>query len=237
VVVGAHPEDDERIGSFSFVFGTDLWEWSANAYRIYGYPSGAPASGDTDSHPFTTERVLGYVHPSDRDQLSAKLLDTVSRPTSLSSRHRLLDVDGRERVVILVATPLRDEAGVIVGLQGFFIECGAQSELEIATQQRIAEELGMVIQRREQIEQAKGMLMAIYGLNAEAAYRFLRGWSQTSNTAMQDLAEYVVTEFAQLGRSAELPSRSAYLQAIQGGTSGADKAESTRDDYMGGASV
>jgi hypothetical protein len=211
--VGTHTGQDEQIGSFCFTFATDRWEWSDDTHRIHGYDPDTRPFG-ADGTPLTTGIVLGHAHPEDRVRLAAKLLDTGNRSTPFTSRHRLIDAAGRERNVILVANPLRDDAGEIVGMQGFFIERQDQIDSELATQQRITAEVERISDSRGTIDQAKGMLMAIYGLNSEAAFRILRGWSQTSNTKLHTLAEHLIASFTELGSGSELPPRSSYQQAI-----------------------
>ncbi|EUA22815.1 ANTAR domain protein [Mycobacterium xenopi 3993] len=44
------------------------------------------------------------------------------------------------------------------------------------------------------IEQAKGMLMAIYRISAEQAFRVLRWRSQETNVKLRALAQQLVTE-------------------------------------------
>jgi hypothetical protein len=204
---------DQQIGTFCFVFATDRWAWSDNTYRIHGYtPNAHPFEGE--ENPLTTGVVLGHVHCEDRGRVAAKLLDTDNRAAPFTSRHRLIDASGHERNVLLVANPLRDETGATVGIQGFYIQNAEQIDPELAVQQRITAEVERISQSRETIDQAKGMLMAIYGLNSEAAFRILRGWSQTSNTKLHTLAEHLIANFTELGSGSELPPRSRYQQAI-----------------------
>jgi hypothetical protein len=225
---GTCTEDDQLIGSFCFVFATDRWEWSDDTHRIHGYqPDSNPFN---DENPLITGMVLGHVHPADRVRVAAKLLDTDNRTLPFTSRHRLIDATGRARGVVLVANPLRDETGAIVGLQGFFIENRASIDSELAVQQRITLEVERISQSRETIDQAKGMLMAIYGLNGEAAFRILRGWSQTSNTKLHSLAEHLIAKFTELGSGSELPPRSSYQEAIH---SIRDNCEPTRSAKSG----
>jgi hypothetical protein len=59
------------------------------------------------------------------------------------------------------------------------------------------------IDHREKIEKAKGMLMAVYGLNGEAALRLLRGSSQLSNAKLHVLADALIAELTELAESSD----------------------------------
>ncbi len=59
------------------------------------------------------------------------------------------------------------------------------------------------------IEQAKGILMERYGIQAEVAFELLRRWSQESNTKLHHIAEMLTTgpELAPAGASQEAARR------------------------------
>ena len=48
-------------GSFRFYFGPELWEWSAEAAQIHGYPA-------VEMSP-TTEQVMSHKHPDDHARM------------------------------------------------------------------------------------------------------------------------------------------------------------------------
>jgi AmiR/NasT family two-component response regulator len=52
-----------------------------------------------------------------------------------------------------------------------------------------------VVERRAVIEQAKGMLALVYGLEDAAAFQLLKWLSQRSNTKLRAIAERLVEEF------------------------------------------
>lgn len=51
-------------------------------------------------------------------------------------------------------------------------------------------------ERRAVIEQAKGVLMMVYGVTAEASFELLRESSNAANIAVRDIAESLVRLFA-----------------------------------------
>lgn len=72
----------------------------------------------------------------------------------------------------------------------------------------ITERLTEITELRAVIEQAKGMLMLIHGIDADRAFELLKWRSQDTNTKLRPLAEQLVDEFRQLSRDAVLlPSK------------------------------
>src|SRR5690242_17600265 len=86
-----HHEADaapQRVGWFRFYFDQDRWEWSDVVQQIHGYEPGAMPSP-------TVQQVLSHKHPDDYP-LVAKLFDDIKRRRiALSSRHRIIDTEGR----------------------------------------------------------------------------------------------------------------------------------------------
>ena len=67
-----------------------------------------------------------------------------------------------------------------------------------------------IAENRATIEQAKGMLMLIYRIDADAAFELLRWRSQETNVKLRILAEQVLADFAELSYEETLPSRSTF---------------------------
>ena len=64
------------------------------------------------------------------------------------------------------------------------------------------------------IEQAKGMLVLLYGVDDESAFDMLRQRSQNTNTKLRALAEQLVADYRALGDGDALPPRSVYDRAL-----------------------
>jgi GAF domain-containing protein len=64
----------------------------------------------------------------------------------------------------------------------------------LADSQRLAAQLAEAMDRRAVIEQAKGILMALHGCNADQAFALLRTTSQTGHRKLRDVAQDVVTD-------------------------------------------
>ena len=55
-----------------------------------------------------------------------------------------------------------------------------------------------IAEARSGIEQAKGMLMLIYRINADSAFELLKWRSQETNTKLRVLAEQIAKDFLDL---------------------------------------
>jgi hypothetical protein len=78
-----------------------------------------------------------------------------------------------------------------------------------ADEARITEKVAEIAASRAVIEQAKGMLAAVYGLDGEAAFAVLRWRSQVTNSKLRAIAAQLIVDFREVS-STRLPSRSTY---------------------------
>lgn len=190
---------EPQVGWFRFHFGDERWEWSAEVEAMHGYPPGTVAP--------TTDLVLSHKHPEDRQQVAATLDEVRRHHQSFSTRHRIIDTAGRTHHVIVVADKLADSTGTVVGTHGFYVDITPSEHHE---QQRMSAAIAEIAENRACIEQAKGMLMVVYGISADAAFDLLRWRSQEANVKLRLLAERVVADFLRLAQSEPTPSRSAF---------------------------
>ena len=124
---------------------------------------------------------LQHKHPDDRARVAA-VLDRVLSGEPFSSRHRIIDTAGRTHWVIVVGDVMHDEAGAVLGTTGFYVDVTESLQSEITSV------LSDLAAARAQIEQAKGVLMAAYGISAERAFDILVWRSQETNIKVRDLA-------------------------------------------------
>jgi hypothetical protein len=187
------------MGSFRFWFEDDRWEWSAEVQRLHGYEPGTVTP--------TTELVLSHKHPDDRNQIAATIDEIRRNHGAFSTRHRIIDTRGRTHQVVAVATQLFDPAGTAIATEGFYVDV-TPSEQE--RQSILSDELANIVKNRAIIEQAKGMLRVIYGVDEEMAFDLLKWRSQETHVKLRPLAEQVAIEFAALSPRDARPPRSAY---------------------------
>jgi PAS domain S-box-containing protein len=191
--------DPQRVGWFRFYFDDDRWEWSPQVERMHGYLPGSVTP--------TTEMVLTHKHPDDYRQI-ADTLDLIrqSRQT-FSSRHRIIDVQGRVHHVVVVGDLLREVDGTVIGTHGYYVDV-TPSEQE--RQDQVTAAVTIIAEARADIERTKGMLMLIYGMDEASAFELLKWRSQETNVKLRLLAAQVAADFLALTGSEVLPPRSAY---------------------------
>ncbi|MFB7723397.1 PAS and ANTAR domain-containing protein [Nocardia sp. NPDC056100] len=198
-VVGGHRQ---HVGSFRFWSADQRWEWSDEVAAMHGYPPGTVVP--------TTELLLTHKHPEDREQVATSLDRAVRNQEPFCSRHRILDTGGAEHHVIVVGDHMVDERGRVIGTAGYYID--VTGTLAEHRQETLDDALPELYRARAVIEQAKGALMLVYGINAEQAFRVLTWRSQETNTKLRTLSERLIAEATEMGGAAvELRTRFDHL--------------------------
>lgn len=203
--LGPGTPGDPPAGWFRFHFADQRWEWSPEVEAIHGYRPGS-------AHP-STERVLAHKHPEDRPHIAAMIQEVRHQHRAFSTRHRIIDTAGAVHDVIVVADTFTDDTGAPVGTHGFYIDVTPASHVNPGgheDHERVGAAIAEIAENRAVIEQAKGMLMVVYGISAEAAFDLLRWRSQEGNVKLRLLAGQVVDDFGRLARNDTSPSRAAY---------------------------
>lgn len=189
--------EPQRVGWFRFYFADERWEWSPQVERMHGYEPGTVQP--------TTELVLSHKHPEDYGQVAATLLEIRRTSGAFSTRHRIIDTAGDVHHVVVVGDQLFDDAGAVIGTHGFYVD--VSPSITQAREDAVTEVVAEIAEARGAIEQAKGMLMLIYRINADAAFELLKWRSQETNTKLRLLAEQLAEDFLNLDYSETLPSR------------------------------
>ncbi|MUL81087.1 MULTISPECIES: PAS and ANTAR domain-containing protein [unclassified Mycolicibacterium] len=189
--------EPQRVGWFRFYFADECWEWSPQVERMHGYEPGT-------ANP-TTELVLSHKHPEDYGQVAATLEEIRRTSGAFSTRHRIIDAAGNVHHVVVIGDQLFDDAGTIVGTHGFYVD--VSPSIAQAHQQTVTEMVAEIAEARSAIEQAKGMLMLIYRINADSAFELLKWRSQETNTKLRLLAEQLAKDFLDLDYTETLPNR------------------------------
>ncbi|WP_265522396.1 ANTAR domain-containing protein [Oerskovia flava] len=191
----------QRVGTFHVDVGTGTWWWSDEVYRIHGFEPREVVP--------TSELVLAHKHPDDREAAGAVLERTFAQGEPFALYHRVVDVRGRVREVVAVGEgrTSEDRSGgegatsrtVVESVSGYVIDLTPAHH--VATQRDVDVALDGFRRTAGRIEQAKGILMAVYDVSEEEAFAMLRTRSNRDNVRVRDLAEGV------LGRMADGPVR------------------------------
>jgi PAS domain S-box-containing protein len=192
--------DPQRVGWFRFYFADERWEWSPQVERMHGYEPGTARP--------TTDLVLSHKHPDDYGQVAATLQEIRRTAGVFSTRHRIVDTHGDVHHVVVVGDQIFDDAGEVIGTHGFYVD--VTPAMQDVHHESITEAVAEIAEARSGIEQAKGMLMLIYRINADSAFELLKWRSQETNTKLRALAEQIVRDFLDLPYDEVLPARIVY---------------------------
>jgi len=192
--------EPQRIGWFRFYFADERWEWSPQVERMHGYEPGTARP--------TTDLVLSHKHPDDYGQVAATLQEIRRTAGVFSTRHRIVDTHGDVHHVVVVGDQIFDDAGQAIGTHGFYVD--VTPAIQEVHHENITEAVAEIAEARSGIEQAKGMLMLIYRINADSAFELLKWRSQETNTKLRALAEQIVRDFLDLPYDEDLPARVVY---------------------------
>jgi hypothetical protein len=195
--IPAEAEEFLNVGTFRFWFVGQRWEWSDEVARMHGYEPGSVVP--------TTKLLLSHKHPDDRAHVQDLLDYALRSGESFSSRHRFVDTAGNVHDAIVVADRMLDDSGAVLGTSGYYIDL--TDTFDEARQEVLDEALPDLFENRAAIEQAKGVLMVVYRVSAEQAFRVLQWRSQETNIKVRSLAKQLVAEIA------TLPPPSAALQS------------------------
>ncbi|MCK8433003.1 ANTAR domain-containing protein [Streptomyces sp. D2-8] len=171
-------EADTLTGVFVYRVPEDTWWWSDELYRLLGH---AP-----DSVVPTSALFREHWHPDDLERVENALAAVRADGRPFGCYHRVMDTSGAEHAVVLVADGRTDDRGSVVTLRGFVIDV---TESLVSHARDLAEsDVTRARVSQQDIDLARGILMAQYGVDADVALRLLRRRSQDTNRKVRDLA-------------------------------------------------
>ena len=177
----------EQVGTFGYDAPNDAWTWSDEIYVMHGF-------GPREVVP-TTALMLAHQHPDDRATTVTAVIETMQTGRPFASRHRIVDSRQTERLIISVGRAELDGADRIHRINGFMVDITGSFRRDLAESTHAAVEAAGA--SRAAIDQAKGALMLVYGMDEDAAFNLLRWYSQRSNVKLRDLADTLVTATSQ----------------------------------------
>lgn len=198
----------QRVGSFSYHFADNTWEWSDEVAYMHGYRPGEVTP--------TTELFLSHKHPDDRTRVGSNLDQIRATGEPFSSRHRIIDRQGHTHTVVVVGARKYDASGRVIGTHGFYIDV---TEAIAADMRRSVEEtMSEWVDSRAVIDQAKGVLMFVYDIDADRAFDLLTWRSQQANIKVRALSEQLLRAMRS-GIDVPLETRDAFnhLFLVTGG--------------------
>jgi hypothetical protein len=164
------------VGRFTYRPKTDEWWWSDNMFRIHGFDPGSVVP--------TTDLVMRHIHPDDVDRAWESREAVVEEKEPFSFVHRLITASRAEQVV-LAAGHLEDDDGEPV-VTGHLVDI--TDVREDAVNDELDSAVADFVGQRAVIEQAKGVLIQLYSVDADTAWALLRAFSADTNRKVRDIA-------------------------------------------------
>jgi PAS domain-containing protein len=196
MTTSAHPLDPELVdallrgapqpvGQFILDLTDETWWWSDDLYAMHGFRPGEIMP--------TTALMLAHKHPEDRDRVEDVLLTAAATGEPFSSVHRIVDAQGRTRTLGVVGRGRLDrDSGEMTHLSGYFVDL-TTTQRELAQREATAA-IRASSASRSTIEQAKGAVMAIYGLPPDEAFDLMCRRSSVTNEPLRELSRRLVAE-------------------------------------------
>lgn len=195
------------VGRYTYRAKTDEWWWSDNMFRIHGFDPGSVVP--------TTELVMRHIHRDDVDRAWEAREAVVEEQEPFSFLHRLLTATRVERVV-LAAGHVEDDDGVPV-VNGHLIDITdvRQDAVNVELDSAVSD----FVRQRAVIEQAKGVLMQLYSVDADTAWALLRAFSADTNRKAGDIAHLLVSAASEDVTPAKgrAPSTNVMLERLYAG--------------------
>ncbi len=181
-MAGQVGSQEQGMGSYRYAAAEGSWQWSDGIYIIHGFRRGEVVP--------STALLLAHAHSADRRH-TAQLLESCLRNGELFSfLYRLINASGQLRWALIAGEGVFGRQGQVTGLRGYLIDVTEPHSQ--ARSREVPSTLRKAITARAVIEQAKGALMLVYGLDAGAAFAVLSWQSQHANIKLRELAERLV---------------------------------------------
>lgn len=177
---------------FEYQVESARWTWSEGLCEIHGI-----GVGDEP----TTELMLTRMVEEDRPEMLARFHHHLEHEGPYSCAYRMTDPQGRLRRIMFVGQS-EAVAGAIKRLTGFVID------ITDPMRNHATEVVTALTEHRAAIEQAKGALMVLFGIEDGAAFDLLKTYSSQHNIKLALVAERLVAGFCDPAFSRVDPVRS-----------------------------
>jgi anti-anti-sigma factor len=188
------------VGHFQIRVDDGRAQWSDELFELHGM-----APGDVVP---SRDVLLWHVHPDRRERVDAALRACVTSDRAVTVPYVLVDLSGAEVPVDLLAVGRGSGPDRVV--LGFVVDAAAAVRSAVAAQ--VDDQLRRAVESHAVIDQAKGVLMLVYGIDGEAAFELLRWSSQQRNVKLVSLAERVARAAVAVGGLA--PDVRAHLDEV-----------------------
>lgn len=169
-------------GTFELDVDSGQMRWSTGLFSIHGLGQGEVVP--------TLELLLAHKHPQDREPVRALWSGLLEAGGQGALLHRIIDAHGKERRVFSAIFALADPSGHVQRVRGFMVD--VTLSLRIESEHAASQAIEGVYAHKAVIEQAKGIVMTLQGVDPEGAFKVLAVQSQHTNAKLHVVAEELV---------------------------------------------
>ncbi len=171
---------DGQAMSFEYAVEDGRWTWSERLRWLHGLG----AEGEP-----TTDLMLERMVEEDRPVMLARFRHHLEHAGPYSCVYRLVREDGQVRRVIFVGDSEAVD-GTVRRLSGFVVD------ITEPVRESARRAVAASMENRAVIEQAKGALMLVFGVDEDGAFELLRAYSTRNNLKLATVARAIVTGLA-----------------------------------------
>lgn len=174
------------VGRYRVEIGTGRLWWSDEVFRMHGRE---PTDG-----PPTLDAVRSRIHPDDRARLSRTAAVALRAGRPFSSGYRIVDPQGKSRTVVVTGEGQHGSSGDITHVAGYVLDVSplTREALERESQRAV----GRAMVGAASVEQAKGAVMAVRGLDEAGADEVLTETAARAGISVQVAASQIVSDLA-----------------------------------------
>jgi anti-anti-sigma regulatory factor len=166
-----------RVGRFTHDASTNTWTWSDGFRRLFGVPAEAKP---------TTGLLAARLPAGDRDRVLGLLDAALADGGPVAEVHGAL---GEGDSALTVLTVVQRDPAAASSVTGYTAD--VTDRLDESAAWIAHREIDAAIRSRSVVDQAKGILMLVHGLDDATAFALLRWLSQHTNTKLRTLAERI----------------------------------------------
>ncbi|MCB7136107.1 PAS domain-containing protein [Cellulosimicrobium marinum] len=177
------------VGQYRVELASGTWWWSDEVYTMHGWEPGDVEPG--------LDALRSRKHPDDRSRVVRAATESLRSGRPFSCSHRIVDGHGRARSVVVTGQGRRDERGRVVEIAGYVVDVSPVHREVLDREANRAVSRAFV--SAAAVEQAKGVLMAVHGVDDVAAAHLLAEAAGAAGVPVQETAAQVMKALTKAG--------------------------------------
>ncbi|GAA1985342.1 hypothetical protein GCM10009718_23350 [Isoptericola halotolerans] len=174
------------VGRYSADLQSGRWWWSDEVSTIHGY-----APGEVEP---SLEVLRRHQHADDRERLVKESLAALRSGRTFACSHRIVDAHGRNRDLLITGQARRGRTTGVDQIVGYVVDVTPVRRQ--AVEQQVKRAIDAAYVSAASIERAKGVLMAVHGIDEDAAESLLVQRSGETGAGLRQTAAQVMAALA-----------------------------------------